>query len=226
MEKSIKKVGAASKRLLAYQTQPGAQMGIPSKGWPTVAADNNYLDSLVETGQFTRKQVDEAWAAAKKKATEAADENPNIVPSYAYTTSIFQDLLGIKDRNPDEPPMETAALKIMAAHRLLASKEVDFDLVRNEAAVKSMLKALGLTIKSTITYEDDKGDPRSVVGAYKVAQIDTTTLKDNVDTYFYDAKLKGDSGKKVWWEIEGDGGLMLEMEYDSSGVFSFEVREP
>lgn len=113
-------VGAAA-RINAYAPQPGSSMGQVSKGWPTVAQDNNYLDSLVESGQFTREEVDNAWAAAKKKANEAADENPNIVPSYAYTTAIFQDILGIKNRDPSSPPATTAALKIKASIRLSAA---------------------------------------------------------------------------------------------------------
>jgi hypothetical protein len=103
------KSGAAA-RLAAYAPQPNTQQGQPSKGWQIVA-DNNYLDSLVESGKFTREEVDNAWSQAKKQATKQADANPNIVPSYAYTTAIFQDILGIKQK----------AMKIGAAARLRAT---------------------------------------------------------------------------------------------------------
>lgn len=87
--------------------QTGINMG------QMTTADNNYLDSLVESGQFTRAEVDRAWAAAKKKADANAKANPKIVPSYAYTTAIFQSELGIKAE---------ASVKIKAAQRLVASK--------------------------------------------------------------------------------------------------------
>lgn len=88
--------------------QTGINMG------QMTTADNNYLDSLVDSGQFTREEVDQAWEAAKKTASANAKKNPNIVPSYAYTTSIFQSKLGIK------PNKAEAAMQINAAARLKA----------------------------------------------------------------------------------------------------------
>ncbi len=108
----------------------------------------------------------------------------------------------------------------------MASQEVDFDMVENEAKVKAMLKGIGCRVKSKVFYEDDGGNPRSISGEYKIEPMDIDELVDSVDTYFYDARLKGKTGKKCWWEIEGDGGIMLELEYDSSGKINFNVTEP
>jgi hypothetical protein len=81
---------------------------------PEVLAGNAYHESLVDSGQFTQEQVDTAWEKARKIANDNAEENPNIVPSYAYTTSIFQSLLGIKQK----------ATTIRAAQRLTAARSM------------------------------------------------------------------------------------------------------
>jgi hypothetical protein len=78
-----------------------------------IGGENAYHQSLIETGQFTEEQVHEAWEKAKRIASDNAEENPNIVPSYAYTTSIFQSLLGIK-----EQAMVRAASRLIAASKL------------------------------------------------------------------------------------------------------------
>ena len=83
----------AQQRLKAYAPQPNVSWGQTSE---LHGADNAYLDKLVSDGKFTREEVDNAWAEAKKTADKNAKDNPNIVPSYAYTTAIFQSLLGIK----------------------------------------------------------------------------------------------------------------------------------
>lgn len=72
---------------------------------------NDYHQSLADSGQFTEEQIAQAWEKAKQVANDNAEQNPDIVPSYAYTTAIFQNLLGIK---------HTA--KVQAAQRLLASR--------------------------------------------------------------------------------------------------------
>lgn len=73
------------------------------------AGENAYLESLVDSGKFSRAEVDQAWEKAKKIANDEAAKNPKIVPSYAYTTAIFQNLLGIK---------KTASFRLNAAARL------------------------------------------------------------------------------------------------------------
>lgn len=82
-----------------------------------IGGDNAYLKSLVDSGKFTQQEVDDGWEKAKKVATKNADANPNIVPSYAYTTAIFQDLMGIKKADKTE-----ARVKVNAAARLAARK--------------------------------------------------------------------------------------------------------
>lgn len=82
-----------------------------------VIAENAYLESLVDSGHYTQVQVDAAWAKAKQIASDNADDNPDIVPSYAYTTAIFQSLLGIKKA-------EHASFKLNASARLAASRKV------------------------------------------------------------------------------------------------------
>jgi len=73
------------------------------------ASDTAYIDSLVAKG-YDRKELDEAWAKAKKIADKAAKDNPNIQQSYAYTTGIFQNLIGIK----------ASALTAVAATQIMA----------------------------------------------------------------------------------------------------------
>jgi hypothetical protein len=97
-------VGASAWRAVLNATNTGDNKMTQT----LVAKDNAYLDSLVESGQFTREEVDKAWAEAKKVANENKAKDPDIVITYAYTTSIFQDLLGIKQK----------AFKINAAARL------------------------------------------------------------------------------------------------------------
>ena len=98
----------AASRLKGYAPQPNVSWGQTSE---LHGASNAYLDSLVDSGKFTREEVDNAWAKAKETATKNAKENPNIVPSYAYTTAIFQSILGIK---------KEAAVQIRAFARLAA----------------------------------------------------------------------------------------------------------
>jgi hypothetical protein len=223
----------ASQRLRAFApqgtNQVSPQAGIKQGPILTTSGDNAYLDKLVETGQFTREQVDDAWEKAKQTANKNAKENPDIVQSYAYTTAIFQDILGIKDRDPSSPAEAsiTKPFGVAAAARLriMASFEPDFNNMGTEAKVKAMLKGIGCRIKSKVFFEDDKGDPRSISGEYKIEPMDVDELKDNVEAYFYEAKLKGNSGKKCWWEIEGNG-IMMELEYDGAGKINFNVTEP
>lgn len=85
----------ASQRLKGYAPQPNTNFGQSSE---LHGADNAYLDKLVDSGKFTREEVDKAWAEAKETANKNAEENSNIVPSYAYTTAIFQSILGIKEK--------------------------------------------------------------------------------------------------------------------------------
>lgn len=73
---------------------------------------NDYHQSLADSGQFTEEQVAEAWEKAKRIANDNVEQNPDIVPSYAYTTSIMQNLLGIK---------KTAS--VHAAQRLVAARK-------------------------------------------------------------------------------------------------------
>lgn len=211
-------------RVVAYSPQgPNIQHstpGAPGNGFEMNANDNAYLDSLVDSGQFTREEVDKAWAEAKKIADDNAKENPNIVPSYAYTTSIFQSQLGIKAEAGFEVGA-AARLKVMAAQQ-----EVDFDLVGNEAKAKAMLKALGFRIKSKVSFHDDKGNPRTIKGEYKVEPADLDELEDSADAYFYDCKLKAKDSKHCYWEIEGDSGVMLDLEYTLNGNVTFKVTEP
>lgn len=81
-----------------------------------IGSDNPYLKSLVDSGKFTQDEVDAAWAKAKRTATANAKANPNIVPSYAYTTAIFQSILGIKKRTE-----ACVKVKVNAATRLVAA---------------------------------------------------------------------------------------------------------
>jgi hypothetical protein len=73
-----------------FQSRVGASVLDPSM----VEADTAYIDSLVEKGH-DRQELEAQWEKAKKLANEAAKDNPNIQPSYAYTTGIFQHLIGI-----------------------------------------------------------------------------------------------------------------------------------
>lgn len=98
----------AGQRLKGYAPQPDVNWGQTSE---LHGSDNAYLDSLVSSGKFTQDEVDKAWAEAKETANKNAKENPNIVPSYAYTTAIFQSILGIK---------KNAAVEIKAFARLAA----------------------------------------------------------------------------------------------------------
>lgn len=79
-------------------------------------ADNNYLDSLVDSGQFTREEVDKAWAQAKQQANANKKKNPGIVMTYAYTTSLFNAILGV-GKQP-----ERASVQLNAATRLKAMR--------------------------------------------------------------------------------------------------------
>jgi len=99
----------ASHRLKAYAPQGPIT---PRQTSELMAGDNAYLDKLVDSGKFTREEVDTAWAQAKKIANKNAKENPNIVESYAYTTAIFQDLLGIRS---------TASVQVNATYRIKAA---------------------------------------------------------------------------------------------------------
>jgi hypothetical protein len=103
---AIRRLRANSLQGPITPVQTGINMG------QMTTADNNYLDSLVDSGQFTREEVNDAWEDAKKTADANAKKNPNIVPSYAYTTSIFQSKLGIK------PNKAEATVQINAATRL------------------------------------------------------------------------------------------------------------
>lgn len=96
----------AASRLKGYAPQPNTSFGQPSM---LHGSGNAYLNSLVDSGKFTREAVDKAWAEAKETANKNAKDNPNIVPSYAYTTAIFQSILGIK---------KEAAVEIKAFARL------------------------------------------------------------------------------------------------------------
>lgn len=98
----------AARRLKGYAPQPDVSWGQTSE---LHGSDNAYLDSLVSSGRFTREEVDNAWAKAKETANKNAKANPNIVPSYAYTTAIFQSILGIKEK---------ASVEIRAFARLAA----------------------------------------------------------------------------------------------------------
>lgn len=77
-------------------------------------ADNNYLKSLVDSGQFTQQEVDDAWAKAKKQANANKAKDPGIVMTYAYTTSLFNKILGV-GKQPQQ-----ASVQINAAARLKA----------------------------------------------------------------------------------------------------------
>ena len=60
-------------------------------------ASTSYIDKLAQGGKYgTKAELEEKWEEAKKLANENAKANPNIVESYAYTTAIFQDLIGVK----------------------------------------------------------------------------------------------------------------------------------
>jgi hypothetical protein len=96
----------AAQRLKGYASQPNTNFGQTSE---LHGSESAYLDSLVESGQFTREEVDKAWQQAKETADKNAKANPNIVPSYAYTTAIFQSILGIR---------KNAAVEIKAFARL------------------------------------------------------------------------------------------------------------
>lgn len=85
----------AAQRLKGYAPQPNVNWGQTSE---LHGSENAYLDSLVSGGKFTREEVDKAWAEAKETANKNAKDNPNIVPSYAYTTAIFQSILGIRKK--------------------------------------------------------------------------------------------------------------------------------
>lgn len=106
MKTSVK----AAHRLKGYSPQPNVIWGQTSE---LHGSDNAYLDSLVSSGQFTREEVDKAWEEAKETANKNAKDNPNIVPSYAYTTAIFQSLLGIRK----EASVEIKAFARLAAVR-------------------------------------------------------------------------------------------------------------
>jgi len=97
----------ASQRLKGYAPQENVSWGQTSE----LHGSNAYLNSLVDSGKFTREEVDKAWNEAKETASKNAKDNPNIVPSYAYTTAIFQSILGIK---------KEAAVQIKAFARLMA----------------------------------------------------------------------------------------------------------
>ena len=105
-------------KILAYSPQgqnlqhstPGAE----GNGFELNAKDNAYLDSLVDSGKFTREEVDNAWKRAGEIANENKAKDPDIVVTYAYITSIFQSELGIKSG---------AGFEVGAAARLRAAKE-------------------------------------------------------------------------------------------------------
>lgn len=101
---------------LAHVSKASTSGGAEFNPKQVIGSENAYLESLVESGQFTQEQVDKAWAKAKKIAGDNAEANPNIVPSYAYTTSIFQNLLGIKK-------VAHAMMKVRAHQRLMAARK-------------------------------------------------------------------------------------------------------
>ncbi len=83
-----------------------------------VKASNPYMDELVNSGKFTRQEVDQAWDKAKKIANKNAKENPAIVQSYAYTTGIFKKLLGasISTKTSSKPFQLKAYTRLKAYH--------------------------------------------------------------------------------------------------------------
>jgi hypothetical protein len=177
-------VGASARlrQVRAYAPQPNTSFGQPSE---LHGGDNAYLDSLVNSGKFTREEVDDAWAKAKETANKNAKENPNIVPSYAYTTAIFQSILGIKQK---------AAVQIRAFARLMAAAPQDV----------SKLKLVRWFDKSTknwvVTLQDKAGEEVGepiVVGtreaAMKIKKDNPSfftghTDQENEDRYFKDPK--------------------------------------
>lgn len=92
------------------------QTGINMAQMTTAA--NNYLDSLVEEGKFTREEVDAAWEKAKKMANDNKKKDPGVRVTYAYITSLFNSILGV-GKQPNRT--NASVLKVNAAARLTAS---------------------------------------------------------------------------------------------------------
>lgn len=55
-----------------------------------------YIRKLVEEGKGTLPELEKKWKEAGDIANENAAKDPDIVNSYAYITSIFQNLIGVK----------------------------------------------------------------------------------------------------------------------------------
>lgn len=91
------------------------QTGIGMASMTTAADSNNYMDSLVDEGKFTRDEVDAAWAKAKKMANENKKKDPGIRMTYAYTTSLFNSILGV-GKQPNRS--NASVMKVNAAARL------------------------------------------------------------------------------------------------------------
>jgi hypothetical protein len=76
-----------------------------------------YVKKLAEEGQHgSLEELEKQWKKAGSIANKQAVENPNIVSSYAYITSIFQGLLGIEseESSPLYASTFTAAQKVEA----------------------------------------------------------------------------------------------------------------
>lgn len=84
-------------------------------------ADTAYMDSLVDSGKFTRDEVDQAWEKAGKIANANKAKDNDIVVSYAYITTIFQGLLGIKNTENAGTGTFGPALPVGASFKLKAA---------------------------------------------------------------------------------------------------------
>lgn len=77
-----------------------------------------YVKKLAESGQHgSLEELETQWKKAGSIANKQAAENPDIVSSYAYITSIFQGLLGIESEESSPILMSknlTAAQKVEA----------------------------------------------------------------------------------------------------------------
>lgn len=101
-------------------------------------ASTSYIDKLASEGKYGSKEELEAkWEEAKKIANKNAKENPKIVESYAYTTAIFQDLIGVKKA-------ETASIGLTATEVLARNNYLE-KLVRDKkhGSRKEIMKKWG-----------------------------------------------------------------------------------
>lgn len=188
-----------------------------------------YVKKLAEEGKHgSLEELEAQWKKAGDIANKQAEENPNIVSSYAYITSIFQGLLGIEG---EESSPILMSKNLTAAQRVEARNNYFEKLIREgKHGTRKEIEKKWEEAKAVANQVGIRAYPymiavfQNLLGIRKTAQA--STIKIEAAARLLASDPKQEICQKISDELEKSGTEVSEVTHGQDKYLEYESLDP